>query len=224
MRKLVLCLIFILLLTTLVQAQYLGGNGRGDNMVTLSSSPLPVELITFAATVRGSSVILKWETETEVSNYGFEIERSVNDNWGTIGFVEGHGNSNSPKDYLFIDNNLVGSSKFKYRLKQIDNDGKYEYSDEIEVEVIPTVFALYQNYPNPFNPSTKIKVQFPQTTQVRLAVYNMLGELVSELANGEYSSGVHEFGFNAEGLASGIYVYRVESPNFIDTKKMVLLR
>lgn len=90
--------------------------------------------------------------------------------------------------------------------------------------ISPISFELFQNYPNPFNPSTKIKVQLPQNTQMRLLVYNMLGELVNEVANGEYQAGVNEFSFDATGLASGVYVYRIESPDFIDTKKMILLR
>jgi len=93
-----------------------------------------------------------------------------------------------------------------------------------EDELTPVSFILEQNYPNPFNPTTKIKVQLPQNAQMRLAVYNMLGELIIEIANGEYTSGIYEFSFDATGLASGMYLYRVESSSFTETKKMVLLR
>ena len=68
---------------------------------------------------------MKWQTATEVNNYGFEIERKTNDTWQEIGFVEGHGNSSSPKEYSFTDNKLIGGSKFQYRLKQMDNDGQF---------------------------------------------------------------------------------------------------
>ena len=85
-------------------------------------------------------------------------------------------------------------------------------------------YILEQNYPNPFNPTTKIKVRLPQSTQMRLAIYNVVGELIVEIVNGEFASGNHEFTFDATGLASGMYLYRVESPEFTETKKMVLLR
>ncbi len=137
--------------------------------------PVPVELTSFTANVRENNVMLEWATATEVNNYGFEIERQVGSskaagNWEMIKFVEGHGNSNSPKQYSFTDKNLIGGSLFKYRLKQIDNDGTYEYSDEIEVEIIPVEFALYQNYPNPFNPTTKIRYQLPRESKVIIKI------------------------------------------------------
>jgi len=97
-------------------------------------------------------------------------------------------------------------------------------TDSEDDNLTPISFILEQNYPNPFNPTTKINVQLPITTQIKLAVFNMLGELVVEIANGEYNSGTHEFNFDATGLASGMYLYRVESSSFTETKKMVLLR
>ena len=102
-----------------------------------------------------------------------------------IGFVEGHGNSNSPKEYSYTDKELfAGGSKFQYRLKQIDTDGQFEYSDVVEVEVVPTQFELSQNYPNPFNPSTTIRFSLPIATQRKINLYNMLDELVETLLKG----------------------------------------
>ncbi|MDZ7623648.1 MAG: hypothetical protein U5J96_04260 [Ignavibacteriaceae bacterium] len=129
--------------------------GRFEDLVT----PLPVELSSFTAVFSDGTVQLKWITETEVNNYGFDIERKVEkQEWTQIGFLAGYGNSNSPKTYSFTDNNLIGGSKFQYRLKQIDTDGQYKYSETIEVEISPGNFTLYQNYPNPFNPSNKNKI------------------------------------------------------------------
>jgi hypothetical protein len=88
----------------------------------------------------------------------------------------------------------------------------------------PEGFYLSQNYPNPFNPSTQILVSLPSDQEIKLSVYSMLGELVSELANGNYSAGTHKFEFNASGLPTGVYFYRIESPEFTDTKKMVLMQ
>ncbi len=209
-----------------------------------SSSPLPVELTTFTAEVNETEVVLKWETETEVNNYGFEIEREAPLNppkggkygeWIKIGFIEGHGNSNSPKEYSFTDENPpVGN--IKYRLKQIDNDGQFEYYPntsgiEVEVkEILPTEYQLFQNYPNPFNPSTTIKYALPFESKVRLIIYNSLGEIIAELVNELQSAGNKEVMWNANNVASGVYIYKIKAvptdgtKAFTAIKKMILLR
>ena len=142
-----------------------------------------------------------------------------------IGFVEGHGNSNSPKQYSYSDKDLfAGGSKFQYRLKQVDTDGQFEYSDVVEVEIMPAQFELSQNYPNPFNPSTTIRFSLPKETQLKINIYNMLGELVETLAEGTYEAGYHKVTFNASSLPSGAYIYRIESSDFVQVRKMVLLK
>jgi hypothetical protein len=201
------------------------------------SLPLPVELSSFTAKLVDDEVKLKWITETEVNNYGFEVERKVNqDGWNKIGFVEGHGNSNSQKTYTFIDNHLFGGSKFYYRLKQIDTDGQYEYSDVIEIENIPQTFALFQNYPNPFNPLTKIRYQLPVTAKVEIKIFDLTGAEVITLLNEDKDAGVHEIEFNGQdgistqgGYASGVYFYRIQAVSsnhqtFAETKKMILIK
>ncbi len=187
-----------------------------------------MELVSFTASIKNNQVLLKWVTETEVSNYGFEIHRAMSTvqslNWLNIGFVEGHGNSNSPKDYSFIDNNVNGGT-YSYRLKQIDNDGKFEYSKVIEIDVgTPIEYELSQNYPNPFNPSTTIKFSIPEKGNVKLLVYNILGETVATLLNEAKEAGVHTISYNAAELKSGIYFYKLESGNFLQVKKMNLVR
>ena len=191
-----------------------------------SDIPLPVELDSFTASIDQNKVELNWNTKTEVNNYGFNVERRINEGeWNKIGFVEGHGNSISPEEYSFTDNDLfAGGSNFQYRLKQIDNDGTFEYSDVVEVEVVPTQYELSQNYPNPFNPSTTIRFSLPQATQIKINIYNMLGELVETLAEGTYEAGYHKVTFNASSLPSGAYVYRIESSEYVQTKKMLLLK
>ncbi len=193
-------------------------------------TPVPVELTSFTANVSGNKIMLEWATATEVNNYGFEIEKqtgskqSVLGNWEMIGFIEGHGNSNSPKQYSFTDKNLIGGSLFKYRLKQIDNDGTYEYSDEIEVEIVPTEFALYQNYPNPFNPNTQIRYQLPQESKVIIKIYDILGSEVITLLNEKKEPGIYEVVFNRIKLSSGIYFYRLQAGTYVETKKMMLMK
>jgi len=190
-----------------------------------NNAPLPVELNSFTAKTDDFNVILNWETATEINNYGFDVERKItNGDWSKIGYVEGAGNSSSPKSYKFTDNKPIGGSKFIYRLKQIDNDGTYEYSDEIEVEIIPTEFALYQNYPNPFNPNTTIRYQLPQESKVIIKIYDILGSEVITLLNEKKEPGVYEVEFNASHLSSGTYIYRIVADGFVETKKMVLLK
>jgi len=203
------------------------------------TSPLPVELTTFTANVFDGKVNLRWATATEVDNYGFEVQRSAFSNqrpanWKTIGFVEGHGNSNSPKNYEFTDSELPNCDAVSYRLKQIDIDGAYEYSNEIEVnlETIPAKFELSQNYPNPFNPVTKIQYSIPaviaseakQSVNATLKVYDIIGREVAVLVNEAKEAGIYEVEFDASKLSSGLYFYSLSTSGKTITKKMMLLR
>jgi hypothetical protein len=210
-------------------------HGRGI-FTTQIAEPLPVELSSFTAKVlREGGVKLDWRTETEVSNYGFEIERTAPLNssqggtsgeWERIGFVEGHGNSNSPKDYSFTDEN-ARYSKYAYRLKQIDTDGQFEYSKVIEVDAgnIPDGFVLEQNYPNPFNPSTTIKFALAETQKAELKIFDILGNEVVVLFDGIADGGkVYESEFNATSLSSGIYFYRLETDSKVENCKMLLIK
>jgi hypothetical protein len=186
---------------------------------------LPVELSAFSATIIGSSVKLNWRTETEVNNYGFEVERKIN-NWEKIGFVQGNGNSNSPKSYSFLDKNLIGGTNFKYRLKQVDTDGQFEYSKEIEVDFNTiTTYALEQNYPNPFNPITVIEFSLPEDVgNIKLSIYTTLGEKIAELIDTSLVAGIYQFQWNAKNVTTGMYIYELKTDNFVSAKKMVLIK
>jgi len=190
-------------------------------------NPLPVELVSFIAKVKDKSVILNWKTATELNNYGFDIERSSaspGTSWKTIGFVEGNGNSNSPKEYSFTDKD-VRSSNYIYRLKQIDNDGRYEYSPNISVVIsTPADYTLAQNFPNPFNPSTTIKFSIPESGVVKLTIYNPLGEEIKILVEEQREAGSYTELFEASEMNSGIYFYKLEVNDFIQIKKMILLK
>jgi len=204
-----------------------------------AQAPLPVELTAFTANVFDGKVNLRWQTATEVDNYGFEVQRSAFSNqrpanWENIGFVEGHGNSNSPKNYEFTDSELPNCDAVSYRLKQIDIDGAYEYSNEIEVtlETIPAKFELSQNYPNPFNPVTKIQYSIPaviaseakQSVNATLKVYDIIGREVAVLVNESKEAGIYEVEFDASKLSSGLYFYSLTASGKTITKKMMLLR
>ena len=89
---------------------------------------------------------------------------------------------------------------------------------------IPTIFRLSQNYPNPFNPSTTIRFSLPEQSQLKINIYNMLGELVKTLADGNYDAGYHKLTLNVVDLPSGAYIYRIESSEFIQVKKMLFIK
>jgi len=199
-----------------------------DQPNTPINSPLPVELTLFTVKNIGNKIELKWNTATEVNNYGFDIERKIlnqfqNDNWGKIGFIKGSSNSNSPKSYSFVDDNPV-SGDVEYRLKQIDNDGQFVYSKIVKVTTQPTQFILGQNYPNPFNPTTTIRYAIPETEHVILKVYDELGKEVKTLVDENKEAGQYNVQFNGSGLASGIYYYRITSGEFTEVKKLMLLK
>ena len=188
---------------------------------------LPVELTSFTASKIKSSVELKWTTATEVNNFGFEIQRSSSNSkneWETLGFIQGSGNSNSPKVYSFADFELPAAQTVFYRLKQIDNDGKIDYSKIVEVYLSPNTFSLKQNYPNPFNPTTTIEYIITEENLVELSVFNSLGENVKILVNEYQSPGRYKVDFNADGLSSGVYLYKITAGSNSDYKKLVLLK
>ena len=202
------------------------------NIFRLGDVPtaVPVELISFCANYREKKIILTWSTATEVNNYGFEVQRLQNNesvrlqDWETIGFIEGHGNSNSTKEYTYRDVSKL-SGTVKYRLKQIDIDGSFKYSDIIKVVAeSPTKFILAQNHPNPFNPTTKINFSIPKQSKVSIHVFNSLGQEMAELVNKDFSAGNHSVDFNATNFNSGIYFYTLQSANFTKTMKMILLK
>ena len=198
-------------------------------------SKLPVELSSFSANIKDNKVIIEWRTETELNNFGFDIERtflpshSIKDrteaDWKKIDFVRGNGNSNQPIGYEFTDSSIRSTGVYSYRLKQIDLNGSAEYSDEIEVNfLIPTITGLKQNYPNPFNPVTRIKYSISEAGLVRITVHNIIGEEVALLVNEHKTTGNFEVEINASNLPSGVYFYKLETEKIVDVKKFILLK
>jgi flagellar hook assembly protein FlgD len=202
----------------------------GPNSYTTSSHtgivvtiPVPVELTSFTASISGKNVVLNWSTASETNNRGFEVERNSGQGWQGIGFVNGMGTTVQTVNYEFIDRNISGN--LVYRLKQIDYDGSFEYSDEITAELnIPDGFELSQNYPNPFNPVTTIQFKLPVDSKVTLEVYSISGELVSVLADEFRTAGQHNVNFDASALSSGTYIYRLTAGQMTITRKMVLMK
>ena len=198
-----------------------------ENFFELS---VPVELTSFTANVVSDEIQLSWQTATETNNSGFEIERSSDNKiFSKIGFVQGKGTTTEKSSYVYNDNQAA-EGKLYYRLKQVDFDGTAAYSGTVEINFsVPAEFSLSQNYPNPFNPSTTIKFGLPSDSKVSIKVYNLLGQEVSTVVSGEFSSGRHEINFDASRLSSGNYFYVInvngkDGSNFTSTKKMTLMK
>lgn len=186
---------------------------------------IPVELISFSANKIDNKVVLNWSTATEKNNKGFFIERKkAEEEFIQIAFVQGKGTSLTQHNYSFIDDNMI-NEKLKYRLKQIDYDGSFSYSNIIEVDINkPTEFALYQNYPNPFNPITTIDYQLSVNSKVIIKVYDILGKEIETLVNQQQDAGSYSIKFNGTDLTTGVYFYHLMIGDFIQVKKMILNR
>ncbi|MFC2134001.1 T9SS type A sorting domain-containing protein [Bacteroidota bacterium] len=222
-------------------------NGITEGVTNIGSvstdpiSPMPVELVSFTAIPEGSIIHLRWSTATEVNNYGFDVERSIHNGiWEAIGFVEGNGNSYSPKQYEFIDDlsglqEMPGLDSLNYRLKQIDTDGSYKFynlgdSDDLNTftnindDIVPDKIELFQNYPNPFNPTTNINYSLSKDGYVSLKVYDILGKEVATLVNEDNYAGQHTVSFDGSNLSSGIYIYTLQTNSKAVTQKMLLIK
>lgn len=187
----------------------------------LYNEVLPVELINFSSTILNNTIVLKWQTATELNNYGFYIEKkNLESPWHSIGFIKGSGTTNIPSEYSFVDITPMFGKNY-YRLNQIDHNGKSALSQEIETpfEVIPLYFSLSQNYPNPFNASTFINFGLPEESNVVLDVYDIAGKEITTIVRKRLQAGFYSYNFYAENISSGIYFYRIMATSVNDKKK-----
>jgi len=202
-----------------------------DTAFIFWDDPNPVEMLSFNSSTIQKDVTLNWSTSTELNNSGFEIQRAIEngklkiENWNKIGFVSGSGTTNAPKDYSYADRNLE-TGKYKYRLKQLDFNGNFDYFELAEVVSIgiPDKYDLSQNYPNPFNPVTTINYDLPTDGIVTLKVYDILGRELKTLVNEMKTAGYHKIQLNAADLASGAYFYQMKAGDFVAVKKFVVLK
>jgi hypothetical protein len=198
--------------------------------IGMTDQTMPVKLESFTYSVSSNNVKLNWVTTEEINNDGFDIERSDNNgqSFSKVSFVKGNGNS-SGNHYTFTDNNLK-TGVYKYRLKQSDYNGNYEYFSLSSSAVVssPQKFTLKQNYPNPSNPTSKIDYEIPFNAFVTIEVYDVSGRMVSKLVNEKQNAGYYSTSFNGSNLASGIYFYKLfvksEKEQFNGTKKLVLIK
>ncbi len=211
-----------------------GTHGRGVYEAFIDFT-VPVELTSFAAETEHNSVQLSWSTVTETNNQGFEIERKLkNQEWVTIAFVEGRGTTTEIQNYNYVDDysQMPYEGTVLYRLKQVDFDSDYEYSEQLAVNLtfIPSEYYISQNYPNPFNPSTTIKYSLPVESTVKINIYNSLGEMIETLVSEMQSSGNYEVTWNAQNYSSGVYYYSFEvnssdgTQSHREMKKIVFLK
>ncbi|MCI0449264.1 MAG: T9SS type A sorting domain-containing protein [Chlorobi bacterium] len=194
--------------------------------IARTDDPLPVVLSRFSASVIKNNVKLEWETVEEINNRGFDIERkSLYINWIKTGFVQGNGTTNEPRIYGFTDNYLQRGT-YRYRLKQIDYNGNFEYHElENDVNIAaPADFYVSQNYPNPSNPGSKIDYQLPENGRVAIKLYDVTGRELKILVDEIKEAGFYSFEFDGSAFASGVYYYRIISGSYSATKKMVLIK
>jgi hypothetical protein len=214
---------------TLDSFQFTGAGNDDIFYARLGNNPVPVELLSFSASINGRDIVLNWSTATETNNSGFEVQRSSdNVTFEVIDFVAGKGTSTEKNSYSFSDRDL-NPANYYYRLKQLDYDGTSSYSPVVEVNIsVPSVFSLSQNYPNPFNPSTEIAFSLPVDAAVTIAVFNAIGEKVDEISK-DYTAGNYRYTFNGSKISSGIYFYSINASGkdgslFSSSKKMVLIK
>ncbi|MEW6511511.1 MAG: T9SS type A sorting domain-containing protein [Bacteroidota bacterium] len=199
---------------------------------TWADVTLSVQLATFSGNWTTNGVELSWSTLTEINNYGFEVQKSET-RTGTFqsvsGLIPGHGTTNLPQAYAYIDSGN-DPGRF-YRLKQIDLDQRVHFSEPIEVagttgiaESKPYTFALEQNFPNPFNPTTRIRYRLEAAARIRLAVLDLLGREVAVIVNGSQAAGEHDALWDAAGRPSGVYFCRLSANGRVAVRTMLLVR
>jgi hypothetical protein len=206
------------------------------NVTVTALSPLPVQLSRFTATVQSASqVLLNWTTLSEINNYGFEVQKKAAGGAAFVSipnsFTPGHGTTLTPQHYSFLDV-AAAQGSWRYRLKQMDLDGTVHFSEPVSVSVVtevrddlqPLCSSLEQNYPNPFNPVTVIPFSVGTDGPASLRVYDLLGQEIATLVNGNMKAGRYDLRFDGSTLPSGIYIYRLQTGRFTQARKLVLSR
>lgn len=209
-------------------------NGTYSGSGTICFGALPVTLISFESKINKNDVKLIWVTDNEINNAGFDVERTTItasgiEGWKKIAYIQGKGNTSWRSIYMYEDKKLQ-SAAYKYRIKQIDYNGSYEYFELANDIAIgkPGVFSVGQNYPNPSNPKSKIDFELPVNGRVTITLYNILGEEVATIINEVKDAGYYSAEFDGSSLASGMYFYRIhsegEGQRFMKTMKMILVK
>jgi hypothetical protein len=216
---------------------YVGAYASSDNGgLWRSNAGLPIELTSFTAQETGGAVVLQWSTLSEVNNYGFMVERSAeptSDFLPVSGLIPGHGTTIVPHSYTFTDNPPPAANPFFYRLESIDLNSTLHYSDAVQAEItgvaerstdLPAHVSLGQNYPNPFNPTTNIQFTVVNRQLTIVKVFDVLGREVATLVNEVMEPGTYAVQFDASSHASGLYFYRLSVGQYVECRKMIVMK
>ena len=217
-------------------------------------NPLPVELALFNVQLESNAALLKWETESELNNLGFEVWRSGEENgqytllssYSNNPMLEGHSSTTIQHEYSFIDKSVVNGQTYWYKIADVDFNGTRTFHGPKSVTIplnsenittissnIPENFKLYQNFPNPFNPNTTIQFDIPTVSEnladVRLIIFNNLGQSVNTIFEGKLTGGSYQIQWDGKNdlgknVPSGIYYAFLNVNYFSETTKMILLR
>jgi len=218
-----------------------GESGTEYILGSASDNSLPVELSYFGCVQRADEVHLTWITESEIENLGFIIERRSNDGeWKEIANyidhqeLSGQGSITSRTEYNYVDKNIEVGKYYEYRLADVSYQSIKDYHNIPAVgvfieEILPTEFTLKQNYPNPFNPTTQLNYDLPEQANVTLIVYDMLGREVTALVNQTQKAGYKSVQWDAtdqygKSVSAGMYFYQIKANDYIQTRKMILLK
>lgn len=190
------------------------------------ASALPVEMIYLEANAIDNSYIqLTWATAIEINNKGFQVERSLDgQTWSTIGWVDGHDNSTVQQNYSYNDMDVTGNVRYYYRLKQIDFDGAFEYTDLVSAIITQqSTFSVKDFVPNPTLNNTNLIVTSSVNQDIDVAFYNLLGEVVSSSTHSLHKGG-NQINFGLSTLTAGTYTAVVTSKNEVYSKKIVVVK
>ena len=215
--------------------QYWNNGGGYTPMIRAmvsQSGMLPVNLLYLTGKEMNGAALLSWATAQEKNNQGFFVERRIANQadgfFEKIAFVDGKINSNIQNGYVYNDRNVTPGT-YTYRLIQMDLDGTQHISNTVNITVgAPDAYSLEQNFPNPCT-TTQINFSLPVSGPTRLVVFNSLGQPVRTLVDGSVSEGTHMVKFDGKDdagneLASGNYIYRLQSADFTATRKMTLAK
>ena len=207
----------------------IGTHGRSMYVANLDQL-VPVEQSSFTISLSNDGVSLNWRTESETNNLGFSVERKSGQlDFQEIGFVRGAGTTAVPQDYHFLDRGLPSGDHY-YRLKQVDYDGSSQYSQILHVRIsAPAQDRLHQNYPNPFNASTTISYAVREKGPVRIGVFNTGGALVRMIVNQTKEAGSYRAAWdgkdsNGNDVSSGVYFVRMNTLNYLNIKRMIIIK
>jgi len=200
-----------------------GGGNSMDGSVTISCTfAVPVELSYFQAKAQQESIALHWRTETETDNAGFEIQRSEHGKeFKPLSFIEGAGSTVEPQEYLFEDKTAHSGVEYFYRLKQIDFDGAFEYSEIVTAGLKGDQLEVSEIFPNPVREQAQINVTLPQDEQLTISIFDLTGKPL-RVSNQQLDAGVNTLTIHTSDLPAGSYFVKLENATEKIYRKIII--